>query len=479
MKKRIICLLLVLSMIFVLASCFKEKPVEKKYDYDMTKYINIADFKDHTIDIELDALQGAIDSYLLNCATEYKVSRGDEIYVDVDVYEEKILTSDSGDEIRKKGDKIEALSVKNYLVSSLGASDLPYKLETEIINAGLKIKDIITRKLTYEETQKFAYASLESFNEDDYKDKNYYFDVKIMNKKTVAGDIVLVSYKAFLVDENNAIILDKDGKETPFDKGDSSSFFLGSKLAIDDFENSLIGVLLFDEVSFLATFPEDYVEEEYRNKKALFEVTIKELYEAPIYNNTFVKSFTDYTTTAEFESELKKEYLKEKMLSYVFDNSTVIEYPKAEYNMIKADIDESASSFKQYYGITFDEYIKDKGYKTRDEYIKANMKTEMIYYAIGKSLGLEPTDAMLENERQSLISLYKALYMEQQGLDEKTALSTAEEFVSNLGKIYIYENVLFNLVEIELYKNAKSNEIPKTYESISEILAKEAAGESK
>ena len=99
-------------------------------------------------------------------------------------------------------------------------------------------------------------------------------------------------------------------------------------------------------------------------------------------------------------------------------------------------------------------------------------KDENGYYIVNK------TSAQLENEKQNLISYYKALYMEQQGLDEKTALSTAEQFVANLGSIYIYENVMYNLVEIELYDKAKSNELPRTYESISEVIARESAGKT-
>lgn len=473
MKKRFLCIALLAVMIFSMTACkFKEEMPEKKYDYNLSDYITLPEFESHTIDIELDSLQAAIDSYLVNASVEYTVSRGDDIYIDIVVYEEKILTSNTGEVIKKKGDKIDALSLPNYYVENLGSSELPYIIETDIINSESKLKDIITRK--------YSYDQLDGFVPEEYEGQNLYFEMKIMNKKTQLGDVVLVAYKAYLVDENNAIILDEDGKETPFDKSDSSKFFLGSKLAIDDFENNLVDILLYDKHSFYATFPDDYAEEEYRNKKALFEVTVNYIYTAPIYNNDFIKSyFTDYTTTADFESELKKEYLKEKMMDYVFDNATVIKYPDAEYNAIKADIEASADSFKEYYGYSFDEYIKAQGFTSRDEYIKGNMKTEMIYYAIAEKLNIKPTDAMLENERTSLVNMYKTLYMEQQGLDEATALSTAEEFVKNLGDVYIYENVLFDLVKVELFRNAIANELPRTYESISEVLAKEAAGEAK
>ena len=82
---------------------------------------------------------------------------------------------------------------------------------------------------------------------------------------------------------------------------------------------------------------------------------------------------------------------------------------------------------------------------------------------------------MLTNEKQNLISYYKALYMQQQGLDEKTALDTATSFVNNLGESYIYENVMYNMVEEFLYKCATVTELPATYESITTKIAREEA----
>ena len=189
MKKRIIsiaCIALMLLMVLPLVSCFKEKPLEKKYDYDMSKYISIPDFQNYVVDIELDALQAAIDSYLISAATEYVVSRGDDVYVDITVYEEMILESSNGDVIKKKGNKIDSLSKSNYLIKNLGSSELPYKLETDIINAELNLKDVITRK--------YAYSDLEDYAPAEYEGLNLYFEVKIMNKVTKLGDILSVKY---------------------------------------------------------------------------------------------------------------------------------------------------------------------------------------------------------------------------------------------------------------------------------------------
>ena len=92
MKKRILSLLLIALMALPLVACFKPEP-QDKYDYNMSDYITLpSDYKQHTIDLELDSMQAAIDTYLIEAVREvseqyeYKVSRGDDIYVDITVF---------------------------------------------------------------------------------------------------------------------------------------------------------------------------------------------------------------------------------------------------------------------------------------------------------------------------------------------------------------------------------------------------------
>ena len=452
-------------------SCFKQGPLEEKYDYDMTKYIELPNYKEHTVEVHLDSLQAAIDTYLRNNAIDYVVSRGDDIYVDITVYEAKVNTKEDGSTYKTKGSKIDELSKASYFVENLGSSDLPYAIETELINSTLTISDVITRT--------FKYDQLEDYCPESYEGKEFYFDIKIMDKRIVEGDVVDVDFRGYHIGEDGKILKGSDGKNVkPFSEGENSRFFIGSKLAIDDFENNLINATVGEEFSFYATFPDDYSEDDLKGKKVIFYATVKSVYTAPVYNDAFVKAiFPDYGTITAFEAELKKDFIMNEMFSYVLDNANILEYPKPEYNEIKESIEISEESFEEYYGYSFDTYVKNNYGMTRDEYIKSQMQTEMVYYTIAKQEGLEPTDEMLTNKKASLIDYYKVLYMEQ-GYAEATALSTAEEFVGNLGDVYIYENVLFDIVEDFLYENAKSKEVEKTYTSISEKIAEEAAGKT-
>ena len=473
MKKRILCLILIILTVIPVASCLNFKDEEKgKYDYNMSDYVTLpSDYKTHSIDLELDSMQAAIDTYLVEAVREvseqyqYKVSRGDDIYVDISVYEELIIPVEGGTPIKKRGNKIDSLSQTNYLIEDLGKSPLPYAIEIDLINGNLKMKDILERK--------YSYDKLEGYAPSEYEGQNLYFIIKIMNKAVELGDVVSVEYKGYYADDNGEKLKDENGKEKdPFDKSDGAYFFPGSKLAIDDFENALVGLLVNEFYTFTATFPDDYAEESFRGKKALFEVTVKGIYTPPIYNNTFIKTwFPDHSSVSEFEAALKKEFIMAQMYDYVLENVVIKDYPSYEYSQHEKSIEDASASFEQYYGYTFDEYIKKAYNMTRDEYIKSQMKTELVYYAISKDNDLIPTEAMLTNERASLISYYKTLYMQQQSLDENTALTTATEFVDNLGESYIYENVMYTMVEEFLYKTAKVNEIPLTYESISRVIA--------
>ena len=471
--KKFICLALVLLTIFSLASCscFKQGPLEEKYTYDdlNESYVVLVDYNNYAVEVHMDALQASIDNYLKKNAVEYVAKRGDNIYVDINVYAETIFTSEDGSEEKSfKGEKIEALSKANYFVKDLGSSPLPHKIETDIINAELNISDIITRK--------YSYDDLEDYCPEEYAGKNLYFEIKIMNKQIVEGDVVEVAFKGYRIDKEGNIQKDNKGnKVEPFSEG-TDKFFPGSKLAIDDFESNLVNQTMGNEFSFYATFPDDYQSEDLKGQKVIFYATIKSVYTAPIYNDAFVKAlFPDYETVANFEESLKQDYIRSEMFNYVLDESEILKYPKAEYNEHKNNIEASEASFYEAYGFTFDEYIKNAYNLTRDEYIKAQMKTEMVYYAIAKNENLEPTEAMLINERTELISYYKELYMTENKLSASEALQAAEEMVGSISDVYIYENVLFDLVGDYLYTAAKATFIDKTYVSISEKLANKSS----
>lgn len=462
MKKRIICLAVLLVMVLSLASCIVSKD---KYDYDMEKYINLIDYNGYKVELELDSIQAAIDSSIMDYSKEYVVSVGDKIYIDISAKEVIYTETDSGTLIDQKGNEIEALKEENYLLS-VGSGAYASKVENSLL--GSKIGEKTQLKVTLPD----------NFYVEEYQEKEVYLEITVKTKECKAGDVVLVDYKGFFLDENGNKIPnpdkkdDKDEEYKIFDSNSNAKFYLGSKMAIDGFEENIIGMKVGETKSFKATFPDDYDNEDVKGKTVEFEVKVTSLYTPPVYNEDFIKAYyPDYKSTEEFEKALREKYILSNIYEYIVSKSDVIKYPKAELKTAKKELVDIEASFKQKYGVELDAYIEAYFSMTRDEYIKSNMKSEMVYYAIRQRENIEPTAEQLLEETDSLIEYYKNYYMENEKLDANSAKTKAQSFVNNLGSSYVYENVMFTMVDELLIKKADVTEKPRTYVSITETLA--------
>ena len=345
MKKRIICLAVLLVMVLSLASCIVSKD---KYDYDMEKYINLIDYNGYKVELELDSIQAAIDSSIMDYSKEYVVSVGDKIYIDISAKEVIYTETDSGTLIDQKGNEIEALKEENYLLS-VGSGAYASKVENSLL--GSKIGEKTQLKVTLPD----------NFYVEEYQEKEVYLEITVKTKECKAGDVVLVDYKGFFLDENGNKIPnpdkknDKDEEYKIFDSNSNAKFYLGSKMAIDGFEENIIGMKVGDTKSFKATFPDDYDNEDVKGKTVEFEVKVTSLYTPPVYNEDFIKAYyPDYKSTEEFEKALREKYILSNIYEYIVSKSDVIKYPKAELKTAKKELVDIEASFKQTYGVELD-----------------------------------------------------------------------------------------------------------------------------
>ena len=83
--KRLLCTLLALVSIFAVCSCSCIRS-DEKYDYDLSEYMSLPNYKGMTFDVEEDEVKQAIAVYLMQFASEYTVKRGDKIQVDIKFY---------------------------------------------------------------------------------------------------------------------------------------------------------------------------------------------------------------------------------------------------------------------------------------------------------------------------------------------------------------------------------------------------------
>lgn len=465
MKKRLVCLFLVLVTLLAVCSCSCIAS-DTKYDYTMEEYIKLPDYKNHTYELKEDDLKMAIGTYLLQFSSEYTVQRGDKIQVDIKFYD--LLDP----EVDAKGEEITELYQNDIWIEQVAKpfSDGGYQISSQVENGllGSKIGATVQKLFTLDD----------DFFVEEYRGKKVFVDVTINNRISENGDVVLASYTGYHLDENGNIAKGSDGKDKTFDTSDNASFYIGSHLAIDDFENGLIGLMIGQEKDVYATFPEDYTaSSELAGKKVMFRVKIKTFYRAPVYDDDFVKTyFSTFKTTKEFEDALIKEYTLSLVYDYLNDYSQVIEFPSAEYDATAEQLEEIAPIWQEQYSTTLDNYILATYGMTRDQYIKSNMKTEMIFYSLRNQLGEKavPTDTEIAAKREELITAYKKQYMTESGLKESDATVKATNYVDKLGESYIYEQVMYEkideIIPTLVEKNTKT--IPSTKEYIFDAKTK-------
>ena len=123
-----------------------------------------------------------------------------------------------------------------------------------------------------------------------------YIDSQIMEKAVkskrlvcMKGDVVNVSYTGYRLNEDGTVNYDDI-----FSSSESYGVYIGSRLAIADFEDSVVGMSIGEDREFLATFSQDYYDETLAGKTVCFVVILNAIYDAPIYDNSFVYSSINF-----------------------------------------------------------------------------------------------------------------------------------------------------------------------------------------
>ncbi|MFA6991945.1 MAG: trigger factor [Candidatus Gracilibacteria bacterium] len=107
----------------------------------------------------------------------------------------------------------------------------------------------------------------------------------------------------------------EDGKPDPNTASKNHPVVLGENTLIPGFEEQVIGLKKGQTKEFEITFPKDYHNEKYRNKKMKFKVEVKMVEEpvAPEVNEEFVEKMTGKKMSVnEFKNELEKNILHRK-----------------------------------------------------------------------------------------------------------------------------------------------------------------------
>ena len=275
---------------------------------------------------------------------------------------------------------------------------------------------------------------------------------EITDRGVEMGDILEITFKGSL-----------DGVEREEICADGYSYTVGVTNFIDGFEAGLMGMKVGETKQLNLKFPEDYGDEEFNGKDAVFTVTIDSI-TAEIYpelTSDLVSEVTDgaFTDVDAFLKNIKDELYAEAVKKAesdrrvnvwykALDNATVIEWPAD----VKAAIDKVVKEYFDYYKFYADSYgmtLEDFTGYTEDElddYFRTEAETQykatMVMYAIMKaeSISSEVTDDEFTSAAEK--------YAEDYGYD------SVDKMVEDYGKESIVEAIVWDRVIDYIYATA-------------------------
>lgn len=229
------------------------------------------------------------------------------------------------------------------------------------------------------------------------------------------GNIAVIDFKGFIDD-------------VAFEGGEGKDYSLeiGSGSFIDNFEDQLVGAKVGDKVDVNVTFPENYGREELNNKKARFEVLVKDIKvkELPELDDEFASEASEFETLAELKEDIKANLEKnnkareerefeDAVLKAVVENAT-IDVPEV---MVEKEIDTMIKDLEQrlqYQGLSLEQYYQFTGSdeaKTRD-FMKENalnkVRTDLVLQEIIKAENIEVTEEELKEKAKEVAEMYSA-----------------------------------------------------------------------
>ena len=260
---------------------------------------------------------------------------------------------------------------------------------------------------------------------------------------------------ALVVEDGSEVSIDfvgkVDGEE--FDGGSAEDYDLtiGSGMFIEGFEEQLIGAKVGDQVQVNVTFPEDYHKEDLQNKPAVFDVTIKGIYQTPEFTDEFVKAnLSDVADSVDsYKAYLTETNEQERKINWVDNylqtNTNVKSYPASYLRNVQSttmyDDQQSYEFMNEYYESaygqklyqSFNEYTQmtDEAYAVQVETVsESSVKADMIYQAILENEGIQVTvddiKAVEGDDYDTKVETYGAGYVAKDYIKNK-ALEIAVE----------------------------------------------------
>ncbi len=246
---------------------------------------------------------------------------------------------------------------------------------------------------------------------------------------------------------------------------ESTYITLGYAEYSEDFDKQITGAKANDLLTFTCSFDNDAIMDEWANKAVDFEVKITSVCEmqTPEYNDAYVKEFTDYSTTKEYEEAIREllteEYEEngysdtvEALFQAAIDASTFSGYPDELYDACKEEV---LSLYGGFLGTTDEQEIYEAFDLSPDD-----VETEVLSM-VNRRLIVSSVcaDQNLEITQEE----YNSFVMENaEAFGYESAVQFEEENTRSSLVWSLYENAVAAL----LYDSAKITPVPYEEEEI-------------
>lgn len=189
---------------------------------------------------------------------------------------------------------------------------------------------------------------------------------------------------------DDEVIIDFIGKkdDKAFDGGSGNDYplKLGSNQFIPGFEEAIVGHKAGDEFTIKVKFPDDYGSAELKGQKATFDIKLKSVKQLslPKLDDSLAKKVGDFKTLSDLKADIKRELTNQKKYesqekqkeSLVEQLVKISKVPTPEIliqDHIKA-IEQDFTNNLTYKGITIDQYLDNRGFKTKDEWLESEVR---------------------------------------------------------------------------------------------------------
>lgn len=270
------------------------------------------------------------------------------------------------------------------------------------------------------------------------------------------------------------VVLDFVGKkdDVPFEGGAANDYSLkiGSNSFIPGFEEGMIGKKAGDKFDLNLKFPEDYHVEDLAGQLATFSVNLKSVNEValPELNDEFAQKVSPFKTLKELKDDIKAE-LKRQMEADVdrrFKDDLVsdlikvskVAVPKVLLDDQIRQIEQDTSQNLAYQGNTLDQYIKSRGYDSKEAWIsgevepaaKSRVQMGLVLAEVSK---VENITASTKEVDEQIEELRKRYQNSQEMIAQLERPETRQDIASNL----LTEKTIDHLVSLNPSQPKKSS----------------------